>query len=257
MIEIRAIEEGEASAFLDLLCQIFDLDPGRAATVFYSEPFFDLKRKWALFADGQMQSILTTTPLDFGFGRALGIAGVGTRDGFRGRGYGQRLLEFVLETGEREGEAAAMLFAHQEVLYTRCGFQLVDEVVKGPLDAPCQLPYAGMLPEGQVEQIYAAWSLGDPMRLRRDARRWHYWRYVYRECYAAPGGYVASETNLCREALFDRLPPTWPILPEAEWYGLRSMTDLLGIPMKSRGVELLVMARGFPATPQMFMSDQF
>lgn len=257
MIEIRAIEEDEASAFLDLLCQVFELDPGRAATVFYSEPFFELKRKWALFAEGQMQSILTTTPLDFGFGRAIGIAGVGTRPESRTRGYGQRLLEHVLEVSDQAGESAAMLFAHQEVLYSRCGFQLVDEVVKAPIDAPCQLPYSGMMPEAQVREIYAAWSILHPMRLQRDERRWRYWSYVYRECFAAPGGYVAGETNLCREALYSNTPETWPVAAGSSWYGLRSMTKLLSVPIGTSNVELLVMARGFPDVPQIFMTDQF
>ena len=257
MVEIRAIQEDEASCFLQLLCEIFELDHGRAATVFYSEPFFDLKRKWGLFENGHMVSILTTTPLHFGFGDAIGIAGVGTLPTHRQKGYGQQLLEHVLQKSESNGEKSAILFAHQEVLYARSGFQTIDQVIKGPIKQTCQLPYTGALPEGQVQEIYSEWSSQNPLRLKRDSRRWRYWRYVYRECYAVPGGYVASETNLCREAIFDQPIEEWPLMPNADWYGLRTMTESLRIPLKSESVELLVMARNFPDVPQIFMTDQF
>lgn len=257
MTEIRTIQEEEASSFLQLLCEIFELDHGRAATVFYSEPFFDLKRKWGLFKDGHLVSILTTTPLHFGFGDAIGIAGVGTLPQHRKFGYGQQLLEHVLQESERNGEKSAILFAHQEVLYQRCGFETIDHVVKGAIKRPCQLPYKGAMPEVQVQEIYATWASQNPLRLLRDARRWRYWQYVYRECYSAPGGYVASETNLCREAIFDQPLEEWPLMPNADWYGLRTMTNSLNIPLKSESVELLVMARNFPDVPQIFMTDQF
>jgi len=257
MIEVRQIQEGEVARFLELLCEVFELDHGRATTVFYSEPFYDLRRKWALFENGHMASILTTTPLDYGFGKAIGIAGVGTLNSHRNKGYGEQLLNVVLQDATNNGEPHAILFAHQDILYKRCGFETVDYVIRASIDKPCQLPYSGMIPEAQVEQMYAEWAIQNPLRLNRDERRWRYWRYVFRETYPAPGGYVASETNLCREAIFDAPIEVWPLLPSAEWYGLRSMTKFLGIPTKNEREELLVMTRNFPDIPQMFMSDQF
>ncbi|MFM9872252.1 MAG: GNAT family N-acetyltransferase [Fimbriimonadaceae bacterium] len=257
MIEVRQIQEDEVAGFLELLCEVFGLDHGRASTVFYSEPFYDLRRKWALFADGQMASILTTTPLDYGFGKAIGIAGVGTLEIHRNKGYGEKLLQIVLDDATANGEPHAILFAHQEVLYKRCGFETVDHVIRASINQTCQLPYTGMIPEAQVEQMYAEWAKQNPLRLNRDERRWRYWRYVFRETYPAPGGYVASETNLCREAIFNEPIDVWPLLPSAEWYGLRSMTKLLGVPTKDEREELLLMTRNFPDIPQMFMSDQF
>ena len=70
MTEIRPVRPDEAEAFLELLCDVFSLDLNRAYDVFFSEPLFDLDRKWALFEGREMVSILTTTPLIFGWGRA-------------------------------------------------------------------------------------------------------------------------------------------------------------------------------------------
>ena len=97
MIEIRPIHRQEADTFLELLCKVFALDLARAKHVFFKEPMFDLERKWALFEDGKMLSILTTTPLQFGFGKAFGIAGVATEESARGRGLGGQILGRVLE----------------------------------------------------------------------------------------------------------------------------------------------------------------
>lgn len=257
MIEIRPIQEHESPAFLDLLCTVFELDNGRAGTVFYSEPFFDIRRKWALFLDGQMASILTTTPLHFGFGNAIGIAGVGTLIEHRGKGLGQKLLEVVLEEADKNNEGAAILFAHNEVLYQRCGFTTLDEVIKGNINAPCALPHQPALPLAQVQEKYANWATSHPMRLNRDDRRWKYWNFVFRECYSAPGGYIASETTICREAIITDQPAQWPLLNNSEWYGLRSMTQMLGVPLINEQHHLLLMGRNFPDIPQMFMSDQF
>lgn len=257
MIEIRPILDHESPAFLDLLCTVFELDNGRASTVFYSEPFFDIRRKWALFADGKMASILTTTPLQFGFGNSIGIAGVGTLEQYRGKGYGQQLLEVVLDKADQENEGAAILFAHNDVLYKRCGFETLDEVIRGVIQAPTRLPNQAILPMAQVQEMYTDWSKQHRMRLHRDERRWKYWNFVFRECYAASGGYIASETTSCREAIYTDQPEIWPVLNNSEWFGLRSMTQMLGVPLAQERHHLLLMARKFPDVPQMFMSDQF
>ena len=76
MTEIRPIRLDETDAFLRILCTVFELDFFRAQGLFREEPLFDIDRKWALFERGEMVSILTTTPLIFGWGKANGIAGV-------------------------------------------------------------------------------------------------------------------------------------------------------------------------------------
>lgn len=257
MKQIRPIKEEEAPEFLRLLCTVFELDPARAGTIFYSEPFFDLRRKWALFIDGKIATILTTTPLEFGDGKAIGIAGVGTAEAHRGKGQAQELLEVVLGEAAKANEPRAILFAHQETLYRRCGFETLDHVIRGRIDAPCSLPLDAPLSIAEVQERYRVWSQADPRRLRRDERRWRYWHFVYRDCFSVSGGYVASEASLCREAIFDSPLPTWPLLSGAEWYGLRSMTEMLNVPLQDAEDQLILMGRGFDAVPQMFMSDQF
>ena len=54
MTEVRPIRTEEAECFLELLCSVFELDVARARSVFYSEPYVDLGRKWALFVDDAM-----------------------------------------------------------------------------------------------------------------------------------------------------------------------------------------------------------
>lgn len=247
----------ESGEFLALLCEVFGLDPNRAGSIFYTEPFFDLHRKWALFVDGKVTTILTTTPMDFGFGRVIGIAGVGTKQDRQCEGFGQQLLEFVLKASAEQGEKMAMLFAHKETLYHRVGFETVDHVVRAPL----QLPSAGALPTAlefdQVQQLYASWAEADPGRLRRDDRRWRYWQMLYRECLPVGNGYMAVEANLCREYLPSSYRAELPAMANLDWYGLRSMSRLLEVPVGTEREELLVMTRNMPQLPQMFMTDQF
>ena len=76
MTEIRPIRLDETDTFLQILCDVFGLDFFRAQGLFKEEPLFDLSRKWALFEGDEMVSILTTTPLIFGWGREIGRAHV-------------------------------------------------------------------------------------------------------------------------------------------------------------------------------------
>ncbi|HXH60749.1 MAG TPA: GNAT family N-acetyltransferase [Fimbriimonadaceae bacterium] len=256
-IEIRTITSKEADAFLRLLCDVFDLDFSRARSVFFKEPMFDLGRKWALFADGEMVTILTTTPLVFGWGRAFGIAGVATKKQYQRRGYAQRLIETVTEHATKRGETGAMLFAHSESLYRRAGFETIDEVVRGPIVADMVHEPPDPIPYEQIKPIYASWSDEDPARLRRDERRWNYWRWILRTCEIAPGGYVCVEPSLCREAIVTPGLSEWPVMPGSSWLGLESLTKSIGVPLHSSEHDLFVMARGMPVQPQMFMTDQF
>ena len=256
MGEIRPIQPGEARAFLTLLCDVFELDVSRAEGIFHSEPLFDLQRKWALFAEGRMVSILTTVPLQFGWGGGYGIAGVATLPSERGKGHALRLLNAVHAHALACGEGAALLFARERTLYERAGYALVDEVVRTPLGPVAGEAGLELVPYDSVVARYARWAEANPARLRRDAKRWDYWRWTLRMCVACPGGYVCSEGRLVREAISDAGPEAWAVAPGAEWLGLRSMAAALNVP-EGGAHELWLMARDLPMPPQMFMTDQF
>lgn len=257
MIEIRTIRKSEAERFLSLLCRVFELDIARARHVFFKEPMFDLGRKWALFEDGEIRTILTTTPLHFGFGRAFGVAGVATDPEHQNRGLAQRLIEHVLAHGAETGEPGCLLFAHKESVYQRCGFQTVDLVVRGPIATDPSLGAPDVVPFSRVKESYEAWSAADECRLVRDERRWRYWRWIPRTCESAPGGYVCVEPHLCREAVIHKGLAEWPVMGGTSWFGLESMTKTLDVPLISSEKELFVMAHSVPRRVQMFMTDQF
>lgn len=256
-IDIRTIKKREADDFLTLLCKVFELDPSRARHVFYKEPMFDLSRKWALFKDGEMTTILTTTPLQFGWGQAFGIAGVATDPNFRGQGLAQRLIEKVIEHGASSGEAGCILFAHKEEVYRRAGFETVDTVVKGEIKVSPDLGPVDILRFSEVKSKYDAWAKADEGRLLRNERRWKYWKWILRTCEAAPGGYVCVEPSLCREAVIEKGLEEWPVMPGTSWFGLKSLTDALEVPLSTCHHDLYLMARAMPRPPQMFMTDQF
>lgn len=257
MREIRPIREQEADNFLGLLCNVFGLDFNRASHVFFHEPYFDLNRKWGLFEGRELLSILTTTPLEFGWGRAIGIAGVATRSDARRQGLATQLLDKVLREAERNQENAAFLFANHPHVYEKSGFSLVDHVIRAPvLAAPGyrELPF---MPETDVHRIYETWSQAHPNRLRRDARRWKLWQFNMRRGVPLLGGYSVAEGGLMRECVVRDFASPWPVERGAEWFGLSSMASSLGIPLGPAKQELLMMSRSAPQGPQMFMTDQF
>ena len=257
MIEIRPIREEEAEAFLRLLCAVFELDFERSNAVFFTEPFFDLRRKWALFESGEMRSILTTTPLAFGDGLAVGIAGVATREDSRGMGYAGALMETVLKESKRRDESRALLFAQDTRLYERHGFELIDEVIRGEIKSCERYEAQEPLPMSAVKHQYEKWSKQDRSRLLRDETRWHYWNWSLRSCEPFEDGYLCTESNVCREAILPSNPECWPVAYGTEWCGLKSMTSACEIPLKNTRAETQVMGRGFTTQPQMFLTDQF
>lgn len=256
MTTVRTIRADEAERFLDLMCAVFGLDPGRARGIFFAEPLFDLARKWALFEDGEMRAIMTTTGLRFGWGRAVGIAGVCTDPTHQGRGLAAKLLEHVLADAEAVGEGPALLFAHRTELYSRLGFEVIDEVVRGRIRSK-GAPASSPVPDAQVRAAYEAWSAADRSRLVRDSGRWRYWSWTLRLCEPFGDGYLCAEPQLVREAVPGEGEDAWPVPPGTEWYGLRSVTEALAVPVSSPRSELLLMGRGVPGRPQMFMTDQF
>lgn len=253
-MEIRPIVESEAVTFLQIVCDVFDLDFARARTVFFNEPYFDLNRKWALFDEGQMASVLTNVPLLFGWGRAVGVASVATKPTLRGRGYATELLRVALDACRAHGEEAAYLFAQDPAMYVRMGFEPVDDMVRVPLPPQEKGSETPTISFEETQAIYGAWAAAHPDRLVRDETRWRAWRWGMRACLPAPGGYVCVEGSVIREAI--ATPDLeWPVGQMTDWVGLRSMCAPLGLKPMLSTAKLL--AYGTDRRPQMFLTDQF
>jgi len=240
-----------------VLTRSFRLDYGRAAEVFFAPPYAAINERWALFEGQEIVSILAVTPLEFGWGSAVGIAGVATVRDRRGEGHATRLMERVLSHLESQGRRAALLFAAETTLYDRMGFEPIDRVVRAPIDIGDPAIDAPTLPFETVRATYDKWSQAHPDRLRRDEPRWDYWRWHYRDCLACGGGYVCDENGTVREALVHRSEPRWPLSPEAEWFGTTAMADQLGLVFRSAREELRLLGRNVPGVPQLFLTDQF
>ncbi|MEZ0327149.1 MAG: GNAT family N-acetyltransferase [Fimbriimonas sp.] len=257
MTEIRPIHAEEAETFLRLMCSAFDLDFLRARSVFFTEPYYDLTRKWALFESGEMLSVLTTTPLIFGWGSAVGIAGVATLASAQRQGQAARLIARVLEHSRESGEGPAVLFAANPRLYERLGFETVDHVLRGGLAGDDSWELQNPLRTEQVQAIYTTWSEQDINRLRRDERRWALWSWNFRVCSSYSDGYFASEPGALREAIFSSQPVAMPLPEHSEWFGQSRVSDLLELSLRAPQRELHLMTRQCPGVPLMFMTDQF
>jgi GNAT superfamily N-acetyltransferase len=256
-MEVRPIRSEESEAFLHLLCEVFGLDYSRAHGIFFNEPMFDLQRKWALFDAGEMVSIMTTVPLHFGWGNAIGIAGVATRHGWQGQGCAQRLLESVLECSCEAGEGPALLFAREQGLYRRAGFTILDEVVRARIECSYEDNSTEVLSFPEVSQMYTLWAEENPARLRRDERRWKYWRWTLRMCAPIGDGYACMEGGMLRECVVSKSMDKWPLGANAEWFGTSSMAAEIGFKLHAPLTDLYLMGYKIPLQPQMFMTDQF
>jgi predicted N-acetyltransferase YhbS len=257
MIEIRPIREREADTFLRLLCDVFDLDYPRANAIFFTEPLFDLNRKWALFDSGQIVSILTTVPLEFGWGNAVGIAGVATAMDRQGEGLAARLLAKVIAESAVAGESAVMLFAKDTRLYERAGFRLIDRVLRGQIVAETEREIPMALEFERVRKLYDEWSHGNDSRLRRSELRWKYWKWNLRVCTPVNDGYLCFEGGIIREVVMGSAMREWELPLDSEWLGLETMAERLGVQVRSGSTELHLMGLNGPSQPQFFMTDQF
>lgn len=257
MTEIRPIREHEVDPFLELMCEVFALDFNRAYPLFREEPMFDINRKWALFEGQEIISVLTTTPLQFGWGNAIGIAGVATRESRRSEGYGRKLIKKVLKVAEDAGEGAAMLFASDLRLYESLGFEGLDRVVQGQVATlPIEVD-SPQIPFDQLKHTYDSWSEADPNRLRRSEKRWQYWKWTLRDCRKVQDGYLTLENSTIREALLTEPLKRLPVSRGTEWLGTSYMTDQLEIPLGTLSVPMYLMGHKIPGQPQFFMTDQF
>lgn len=257
MTDIRPIRLDETDIFLKILCDVFELDFFRAQSLFKEEPMFDINRKWGLFEGGEMVSILTTTPLTFGWGNAVGIAGVATLASRQREGHARKLINRVLIESEKAGEGPALLFAADTRLYESAGFEGIDRVVRGPI---VTLPLEVSLDSIGLEELqgmYNDWAEEHPDRLRRDSQRWTYWKWQFRESFAFNSGYLCLENGQIREVVGSTVQKKFPVPFGTTWFGLSSMTDQLEIPVSLISVPMYLMGYNFPGIPQMFMTDQF
>lgn len=255
MIELRPIKVEEAEQFLRLLCKVFALDFRRASDVFYREPLFDINRKWAAIEKDEIVCTLTTVPLTFGDGHAIGIAGVATSTERRGQSLATQLIDEVMRAEEKKGGGRALLFASKENLYKRCGFVTLDQVVSQPLPPGKKPENAKLLVREEIMPVYDVWARQDSRRLIRDPRRWEYWGWNMKTAYQQKDGYICYEFGRVRELLpgFENLP----FADSADWFGLTTMAELLSIPLSDARMEMLLMGRNFDYVPQVFMTDQF
>ncbi|HWP30781.1 MAG TPA: GNAT family N-acetyltransferase [Fimbriimonadales bacterium] len=262
---VRTIRREEVDTFLRLLCDVFDLDFHHAKVVFTKEPFFDLERKWAIFFEGKMIGCLTTVPVQFGDGRAIGIAGVAVREEYRGQGFGSELMRAVLRESDARGEGRALLFAQEPRFYEKHGFRVLDDVISGEIIGMGNVEGNRVLPIQTVRKIYDAWASESPIRLRRDSRRWDFWSWSGKVPYEmGEDGYVCMEGMRIRELLPKFQPfgskkriSLWNDEKRREWYGLKTMVEKLEIPIGNYSVDLKLMGLGFNEVPEMFLSDQF
>ncbi|MBL8048629.1 MAG: GNAT family N-acetyltransferase [Chthonomonas sp.] len=256
-MEIRRVLEREEPEFLRVLCTVFDLDHSRARGIFFKEPLHDARQNWAVFQDGIISSILTLTPLHFGWGLSYGISGVATLPDARRTGLAGELLSRAMESARAEGALGFMLFAHQLELYANHGFRPVDRVWRAPLVAGETLDPIVPVSNEEVVALYSAWADEHPARLRREEARWEFWRWSLRTTEAFGGGYICNESGMFREAILREPCSFLPVPAESTWYGLASLTDNLRIPVLDPVPEMYVMALDLPDQPQMFMTDQF
>jgi GNAT superfamily N-acetyltransferase len=257
MMEIRPITANESSSFLKVLCDVFNLDFKRAEMLYYKDPFYNLDRKWALLIDNQIQSILTTVPLEFGDGPAIGIAGVATAKNIQGKGLASILIKEVLMQSKLKGEDRALLFAQNPKLYQKAGFVILDEVIRGKVQVNRSIKKTKRISFGETQDSYAQWAAESPHRLHRNNQRWEYWNFFDKPCYDWGQGYVCLEDLIIREAVFVPKSDSWPVPTDSQWIGLWSLTQELQIPLTKIYRHALFMGVGFKHTPSMFMVDQF
>jgi GNAT superfamily N-acetyltransferase len=238
------------------LARVFELNPERARGIIEHEPFYDLRRKWALFDAGRMVSILTTVPLEFGWGRAIGLAGVATDLDVQGLGYAGRLIGRVLESARSEGEDVAFLFAENPRAYEKAGFTVIDGVIEGPVVLQPEPPIKELLTYDEVRLIYDRWAMGHPNRLRRSEARWRYWTWALRLCSRWGDGYTCVEDSGFKEWIGESAAG-FPIGAGTHIVALESMIRRYSVPLIRGTRTTNLMASGRSEPPELFMSDQF
>lgn len=244
-------------SFLRLLCEVFELDLGRARSVFFSDPMYDITQRWGVFQDRQLVSILSAVPLRFGWGVSLGIAGVATHPEQRGKGLAADLIQRALETNQKAGIESTLLFAKDERLYSSLGFKTIDRSIRAPFQGVEIDNRAPVVSFEKIQRDYDAWAAADPNRLVRDARRWKLWKWNLRISWQCGDGYLCNEGDVVRELMYTEPPKPWPLLETSVFVGLESMAKLLSAPIGTAELDSYLMSRNLAHHPQFFLTDQF
>ena len=192
--EIRAVRPEELVDFLGVLCAVYEMPVELAAPIFYTDPYFDLENKRALFVDGSVVSALTLIDSPLWIGQAIvpfaGIAGVATLPHERRQGYASALICDSLQVAAKRGYAFAALQSNRLDYYRQFGFEVVSNQPVYGID-PNSLPHSDEaarvrpLTEADlpaIAKIHADWSQGRTGWAVRDEKRWQYLYQLAKTC---------------------------------------------------------------------------
>lgn len=211
MIELRSPLPEELDEMLAVMCEAFNLPFGPARDVYYKDPYFDVRRKRVLIADGKIVSCLTVVDAPLWIGRAVvpvaGVAGVATCSDARNRGYASRLLEDAVPALRELEYGLAALFAVSASFYKRLDWEPASPQIQLSL-SPTAINVTregryvrAALPSDTPDllRLYDAWSRERTGCRLRDDKRWRYLgehvkhRVVYKR--QAVEGYALYDTR--------------------------------------------------------------
>lgn len=190
MIEVRSPRPDELDEMLTVMCEAFNLPFGAARDVFYKDPYFDVRHKQILAADGHIASCLTVVDAPLWIGSAVvpvaGVAGVATRMQDRNRGYATRLLQDAIPALRKEGYGLAALFAVSAEFYKRLEWEPISSQVQLSLALDSEYWRSANSREARhvraalpsdlpdFTRLYDAWSYRRTGCRARDEKRWRY-----------------------------------------------------------------------------------
>jgi GNAT superfamily N-acetyltransferase len=198
MIEVRSPRPEELDEMLSVMCDAFNLPFAPARDIFYRDPYFDVRHKRILVANGRIESCLTIVDAPIVIGSAVvrvaGVAGVATRPEARRQGYATRMIQEVLPLLAEDGFGLAALFAAEPSFYLRLNWQPAQAQIQAsvPITALVASRYGRYvrpaLPSDLAEmmRLYEDWSRERSGCRVRDEKRWRYlfehvkYRVVYR-----------------------------------------------------------------------------
>ena len=203
----------ETDAFLEVMCEAFEMEFEAAKPIFHADPYFDPRNKYALKIDTKIVSCLTVVDRECWIGGALirvaGIAGVSTRKEFRGQGLAGLLLAETVRDLTARGFHLSALFPILRDFYRRYGWETAgNQVTAGTLEAPVAAATSevevevGLATEADAEALARLYNLaagGRAMRCARDGRRWRYLLTIVPQFWVARGiggaveGYVLCD----------------------------------------------------------------
>ncbi len=187
----------ETDAFLEVMCEAFEMEFEAAKPIFHADPYFDPRNKYALKIDTKIVSCLTVVDRECWIGGALvrvaGIAGVSTRKEFRGQGLAGLLLAETVRDLTARGFHLSALFPILRDFYRRYGWETAgNQVTAGTLEAPVaadtsevEVGPATEADTAALARLYNLAARGRAMRCARDGKRWRYLLNLAPHCWVA------------------------------------------------------------------------